>query len=154
MNDAILIALRRIIRAVALHSRRLLEEHGLTAPQLAALQALAQSETLSARELAQMLHLSQPTITGILDRLEGRDLITRSRSGADRRALEISVTDSGREALKSAPPLLQQRFAEELAKLQSWEQTLILATLQRVAAMMDVGELPAAPYLITSPEKL
>jgi DNA-binding MarR family transcriptional regulator len=150
----ILVALRRIIRTVALHSRQLVEEHGLTSLQLAALHELARHGPMAARELAQWVQVSQPTITGVLDRLEQRQLITRTRSSKDRRALNIAMTDQGREVLVAAPPLLQQRFTEALGQLQSWEQTLILATLQRIAAMMDAGDLPAAPLLETAPDQL
>jgi len=150
----ILIALRRIIRTVALHSRQLMEEHGLTSVQLAALHELAGRGPLSARELARCVQVSQPTITGVLDRLEQRQLITRTRGSKDRRTLHIAMTDQGREMLAAAPPLLQQQFTAALAQLESWEQTMILATLQRIAAMMDARDLPAAPLLETAPEQL
>jgi DNA-binding MarR family transcriptional regulator len=159
MNDVasvsrnILIALRRIIRTVALHSRQLTEEHGLTGVQLAALHELANHGPMAARDLARWLQVSQPTITGVLDRLEQRLLITRSRNSKDRRTLDIAMTDRGREVLAAAPPLLQQQFTEALTGLESWEQTMILATLQRIAAMMDAGDLPAAPLLETAPEQ-
>jgi DNA-binding MarR family transcriptional regulator len=150
----ILIALRRIIRTVALHSRQLMEEHGLTSVQLAALHELASRGPLSARELARCVQVSQPTITGVLDRLEQRQLITRTRSSKDRRTLHIAMTDQGRELLAATPPLLQQQFTVALTQLESWEQTMILATLQRIAAMMDAGDLPAAPLLETAPDQL
>ena len=154
MKRSILVALRRIIRAVDLHSHRLMEEHGLTGPQLAALQEIVRCGTASTRSLARSLHVSQPTITGILDRLERGGLITRTRNGTDRRAIDVAITEEGQRLLAAAPPLLQERFSEELEKLQTWEQTTILATLQRVAAMMDAGDLTAAPYLVTGPERL
>jgi DNA-binding MarR family transcriptional regulator len=154
MHREILVALRRIIRAVDLHSRQLMEGHGLTGPQLVALQALSRGGTLSARDLARTVHVSQATVTGILDRLERRALITRARSESDRRALDVMLTDEGRRVLAAAPPLLQQRFAEALAQLQGWEQTMILATLQRVATMMDAADLEARPHLITGPDSL
>lgn len=154
VSRSILVSIRRIIRTVALHSRRLMEEHDLTTVQLAALHELALQGPVSARELAQRVEVSQPTMTGVLDRLEQRQLITRVRSSKDRRALVISATDQGRELLASAPPLLQQQFLANLARLQLWEQTMILATLQRVAAMMDASDLAAAPVLDPGPEQL
>lgn len=154
LHRDILTSLRRIIRAVDLYSHRLMEGHGLTGPQLAALQELDRSGTLSARDLSRAVQVSQPTVTGILDRLERRQLIARTRSDADRRALEITLTDEGRRVLKDAPPLLQQHFVAELARLETWEQTMILATLQRIAMMMDADKLQAAPLLVTGAELL
>ena len=37
--------------------------------------------------------------------------------------------------LKNAPSLLQDRFRRELLTLQQWEQTQMLATLQRIATI-------------------
>lgn len=154
MNRSILSALRRIIRAIDLHSHHLMDEHGLTGPQLAALHEIARGGVVSASEVARAMQLSQPTMTGILERLERRKLITRTRSGTDRRTVDIGITDEGRRLLATAPPLLQERFSTALARLQPWEQTMILATLQRIAAMMDAEDLPATPQLVTGPEQL
>jgi DNA-binding MarR family transcriptional regulator len=154
LHREILVALRRIIRAVDLHSRQLMDACGLTGPQLVALRELARGGTSTARDLARTVQVSQATTTGILDRLERRGLITRARSESDRRALDVALTDEGRRVLAAAPPLLQQRFTAELAQLQGWEQTMILATLQRVAAMMDAQNLEARPHLITGVDSL
>jgi hypothetical protein len=61
------------------------------------------------------------------------------------------ITEEGLEAMRASPSLMQERFTQELKKLADWERTLILATLQRVASMMQAEELPASPVLITGP---
>lgn len=139
IEDQIVVAIRRVIRAVDLHSRQLVEEHGLTGPQLAVLREISRMGSFSAGALAQAVHLSPPTLSGILDRLERRGLLKRTRSDHDRRSLVVTVTEAGQGILKGAPSLLQGRFKRELEKLEDWEQTMILATLQRVAAMMDLS---------------
>lgn len=137
LHREILVVLRRIMRAVEMYSHRLNVEHGVTGPQLVALHALAQRGRLSAQDLARAVQVSRPTITGILDRLERHELVTRTRSDTDRRALNIAITDKGQRLLASAPAALHERFASRLAELDGWEQSLVLATLQRVAIMMD-----------------
>ena len=146
-ENRVIVALRRISRAIDLHSRALVQQHGLTAPQLAALQAVGALQPVSVSGVARNIHLSLATVTGIFNRLESRELVTRSRNGQDRRTVIIELTDSGVELLKSAPSLLQDRFRRELAKLEQWEQTQLLASLQRIAAMMDAEEIEAAPVL-------
>jgi hypothetical protein len=47
--------------------------------------------------------------------------------------------------VRQAPPLLQEHFMKRFAELKEWEQTLILASLQRVAAMMEAAELRDVP---------
>ena len=151
MENQIVAAIRRIMRAVDLHSRRLAEEHGLTGPQLATLQAAASLGEPSTGVLARAVHLSGPTVTGILDRLTKRGLVDRTRNGQDRRSVTVCLTSDGEKILAAAPSLLQDRFRQELVSLEEWEQTTILATLQRIAAMMDAESLDASPLLVPGP---
>ena len=152
IEDQIVAAIRRIMRAVDLHSRHLAEEHGLTGPQLATLQAASRlGEASSTGALARAVHLSGPTVTGILDRLAKRGLVERARNGQDRRSVTITITRRGEEVMAAAPSLLQDRFRAELARVEDWEQTMILAMLQRIAAMMDAESLDASPVLVPGP---
>ncbi len=151
IENQIVAAIRRIMRAVDLHSRHLAEEHGLTGPQLATLQAAARLGEASTGALARAVHLSGPTVTGILDRLAKRGLVDRARNGQDRRSVTVTLTHSGQEVLAVAPSLLQDRFRRELVRLEEWEQTMILAMLQRIAAMMDAESLDASPVLVPGP---
>ena len=152
IEDQIVAAIRRIMRAVDLHSRHLAEEHGLTGPQLATLQAASRlGEASSTGALARAVHLSGPTVTGILDRLAKRGLVERARNGQDRRSVTITITPLGEEVMAAAPSLLQDRFRAELVRVEEWEQTMILAMLQRIAAMMDAESLDASPVLVPGP---
>lgn len=45
IGDAVIIALRRVIRALDLHSRTLVESHGLTGPQALILKALVRGQS-------------------------------------------------------------------------------------------------------------
>ncbi len=147
LEEQILVALRRITRAIDLRSRTLLQDYGLTAPQLTTLQAIARLETATAGALAKEVHLGHPTVTGILNRLELRGMVARVRSDQDRRTVQVSLTDEGQRVLNDAPSLLQDQFQDELEKLKGWERTQILATLQRIADMMDATTIDAAPVL-------
>lgn len=147
LEDQVIVALRRITRAIDLHSRDLMLEFGLTAPQLAALQAVQRLQPVTLGALARSIHLSQGTITGILTRLEKRGFVTRSQSVADRRSTLVELTSDGEEFLNAAPSLLQDTFRHELLRLKEWEQTQMLATLQRIASMMDAQDLDASPVL-------
>jgi len=149
IEDQIIAALRRIIRAVDLHSRWLVERYGLTWPQLAVLREAERLKAVPAGELARAANLSQATVTGILDRLERRELITRARSGQDRRSVIVTITEAGDAVLRTEPSLLQDRFRRRLIELEEWERTMILGTLQRMAQMMEAEDIEAAPVLVT-----
>lgn len=146
-HDDILIALRRIIRAVDLHSKKLVKETGLTAPQLVVMQTLLRSGALMPSTLSREISLSQPTVTAILDRLEKAGLVDRVRSEVDRRSVFAELTDKGREAASSAPELLQSDFLNAFRELPGWEQHMLIAALQRVSDLMDADTLDASPFL-------
>jgi DNA-binding MarR family transcriptional regulator len=146
IGERVIVALRRVIRAVDLHSRALVESHGLTGPQALILKAL-QNGSLPAGELATRVSLSQGTVTDILNRLERRGLISRIRDREDRRRVLVAATDAALSLLEQSPPLLQESFVQRFGRLQDWEQTQLLASLQRIAAMMDAEHIDAAPVL-------
>jgi len=146
-EQQIVAAIRRIIRAVDLHSRRLVEGYGLTGPQLVVLEAVTRRGSVSPSTLARVVHLSQATVTGIVQRLERRGLIERTRSTTDRRSVEITPTRAGRVLIDAAPSLLQDRFRAALSGLEDGERLQILATLERVASLMDAGRLDTSPHL-------
>ena len=140
-------ALRRVIRAVDLHSRALVRSHGLTAPQALVLKEIIAAGELQVGTLAQRVSLSHATITDILNRLERRGLVSRSRSEVDRRRVLARATAAAEQTLERAPPLLQESFAARFTGLADWEQSMLLASLQRIAALMDAERIDAAPVL-------
>jgi DNA-binding MarR family transcriptional regulator len=149
MNSAeeVLTALRRVIRATDLHSRHLEKTVGLTAPQLLLLQILRQRGQVTIGALAREMNLSQATVTTVMDRLEDRGLVTRTRSDSDKRKVLAALTEDGDKLLINAPTLLQQQFVRQFQDLQDWEQSMIISALQRVAQMMDAQHLDASPVL-------
>lgn len=149
--DQVLMALRRIIRAIDVHSHRLVQVCGLTGPQFMILREIGRRGTPSPTELARAVSLSNPTVTGILNRLAQRDLITRERSESDRRRLQISLTPAGAEAMRAAPTMLEDTLARSFTEIQDWEQSLILASLQRLAGIFNAEGLDAAPILASGP---
>jgi len=146
LEEEIVAALRRILRAVAMHSHQLHESCGLTGPQLLALRVLAQAGELTVSALARNVSLSQSTTSEILRRLVKQGLVER-KTGEDRRSKIVRVTEEGKQRALDAPSLLQDRFHEELGKREEYEQTQFLATLQELAAMMDAEDIDAAPIL-------
>ena len=149
MSEQILVTLRKIIRAIDLHSKKLIQQCGLTGPQLIILKEINRLNNISVSELAISVSLSNATVTDILDRLEERGFVYRNRSDKDKRRVLVTLTDLARETLKKTPPLIQEHFTSELEKLQKWEQTSLLSSLQRIVSMMEAEEIEAKPILIS-----
>ena len=150
--DDVLVALRRIARAVDLHSHKLMQTTGLTGPQLLLLQTLKrQGDAMPIGELAEALSLSQGTVTSILERLVKKTLVEKTRSTLDKRKVYVSLTAAGSAAIAHAPTPLQEHFVSAFKQLQDWEQNLILSSLQRVGQMMNADGIDAAPILYDRP---
>lgn len=147
LEDQVIIELRRIMRATQLSARTLARESGMTTSQLIVLQVLRAQGEMTARQIAESMHLTQATVTSLLDRLQERGWITRERGEKDRRRVHVRLTDAGERQLNRAPESLQQRFVSQFAALQPWEQSSILAALQRVAHLLDAASIDASPVL-------
>lgn len=145
--EEVLVSLRRVTRAIDLHSKYLMKTAGLTAPQMLILQTLRDQGDAIISDIAGQVSLSQATVTSIIDRLEKRGLVTRARSSQDKRKVYACLTDEGFELIRNAPTPLQDYFKRQFGDLHDWEQTQILSSLQRLAQMMDAQHIDAAPLL-------
>ena len=151
ISEEVLVALRRIIRAIDLYSKELVRNYSLTGPQLLLLREIVYLRDTTVGGLAKRANLSSATVTGILDRLEKRGLVERTRSDHDRRKVVVRATAEGIDLYQKAPSMLQERFVSEFAKLHDWEQTLILSSLQHIATMMEAKDIEASPFLVSGP---
>ena len=147
LTSASLRALRRILRAADLGSRKLASATGLAPSHLLVLREIEQRGETTPSVLAAALQFGQATITNIVDRLEAGSLVTRQRSGQDKRQIILTVTDAGRAMIERAPDLLQTRFSERFADLPAWERAMILAALERLGALLGAEAIDAAPLL-------
>ncbi|GAB3606620.1 MarR family transcriptional regulator [Conyzicola nivalis] len=116
---ALAVASRSVIGAY----RPILEPLGLTHPQYLVMLALWETEPRSLTELADVLRLEPATLSPIVKRLEAGGFLTRQRSTADERQLEVRLTEAGRALRTEATRVPPQVVAalgvdvEELAEL-------------------------------------
>ena len=88
-----------------LMKRRFEEEaksHGVTLPQWRTLAQVAASDGISQKSLALAIDADQMTVSGMLDRLERRGLVTRLVDPADSRAKLARITNEGSDVVESA----------------------------------------------------
>lgn len=144
-----LVALRRILRATETSARTLTRVTGLTTPQLMVLEVLRDGEA-TPKTIAQRVGVAQATATALIEKLEHRGLLRRQRGTTDRRQFWLSLTEAGQTAVDAAPDPLQVRFAARFEALPDWEQAMIVASLERVASLMEAPDAEqAAPLLHT-----
>jgi DNA-binding MarR family transcriptional regulator len=151
----ILIKLRRIVRSVNLESKRVDKELGVSIPQLLCLQFLAEQDKFraNASKLKGFLNLNASTITGIISRLEKKNLVVKLPKSIDKRITLISLTAKGKELLQNAPITFQQKLSEKLQALPPEKLKTIIEGIDLLAELMEVDEIDALP-IITSEEFL
>jgi MarR family transcriptional regulator, organic hydroperoxide resistance regulator len=74
----------------------LLEELQLTYPQYLVMMVLWEQDGLSVSALGERLYLDSGTLTPLLKRMEQAELLSRQRSAADERRVEVFLTAKGR----------------------------------------------------------
>ena len=146
--EQLLISLRQVIRAIDIHSKQLNKKSGLTGPQLMVMTKNSQLVAPMAKQVAKEINLSPATVTSIIDRLEAKKLVKRKRSQLDKRKVELYLSSAGEVLLQGAPKPLQEHFIKRYQALESWEQSQLLSSVERIASMMDAEELDAAPVLM------
>lgn len=101
---------------------------GLTAPQATILTLL--SEPTSMSHFAERMGCDASNITGIVDRLEAKDLVVRSVDKSDRRVKRIARTAAGNEAVS--------RFHQELVRASSLAKLTPKAKRGLLSALAEV----------------
>ncbi len=144
-------ALRRILRAADRDTRLLATTTGLTPSQLGVLQEVGRHSALPPTSIASATGISPANVTAIVDRLLAKGLVMRQRGHVDRRQILVSLTDEGRILSDKAPEALQERFLAAFRALPEWERAMILASLERLGALMDVQDIDAAPLIDAGP---
>lgn len=137
IEERVIVALRRITRAVDIHSDFLQRNFGLTGPQLTILRVIHRLEPVSAGELAKSANFNRGTLTGILDRLELNGFVMRHRRPPDRRTVILKLTAAGKRVLAEAPFLLRSHFLQELNRMAAPAQAALLNTLEQTASLME-----------------
>jgi DNA-binding MarR family transcriptional regulator len=118
------------------------ERFRLTLPQFYTLLRLHQmSGTCKMSDLADATHQSAASLTGVVDRLLEKDLVTRVRHERDRRQVMVVVTPQGSTLINEIKQARREQMQAALAHVQMHEIETLLALLDRViAGMLQVLE--------------
>jgi DNA-binding MarR family transcriptional regulator len=126
----------QLARRVAL----VLKPHQLSEAQYNVLRILrgAGAEGHTCSEVATRLVTHDPDVTRLLDRLEARGLLVRSREHSDRRVVTTRITRQGLALLDTLDGPVRTAVDEALAHLPA-------ARLTALSALLEAARLPAAP---------
>jgi MarR family 2-MHQ and catechol resistance regulon transcriptional repressor len=119
-------ALEALVRAQANLTRRLaadLERIGVSATGFTMLVLLTSAGgRLELRTMRRRLGASKATATEVLDTLENRGFVTRSRLESDRRAVAVALTQAGHNLVTHAFPSHAERVREAFGVLDEAEK--------------------------------
>ena len=137
----IIYQIRRLIQAKELYTKELNKKYQVSASQLNCLLALYENGPLPPSQIARYIMVKSSTVTGIIDRLEQKGLVNRTRTSPDRRVITVELTESGKTLAENAPPPIQQKVLEGLRSLPHGEIEKIVLGLNMLTAMLDVQDL-------------
>ncbi|MCV6608266.1 MAG: MarR family transcriptional regulator [Campylobacterales bacterium] len=106
-----------------------LDKLGITYPQYLVLLVLWEKDHLTVNEIGERLILKSNTITPLLKRMEGLDLISRSRDKNDERKVIIKLTKKAKEMEKDASLIPETLVTGEIAKGVSFQEMMELKKL-------------------------
>lgn len=117
------------------YMRKNFEDIGITAPQGMVIGTLFKAGEMKITELSKKVNLSNSTISGIVDRLEKQDLVIRTRSEKDRRAVYVNITPKVKDMYKEIHKKTEKSFEDLLSGGSPEDITKIidgLNTLKRI----------------------
>lgn len=122
-------------------SKRMKSSLGVTGPQRLVLRIVGRFPGILPGQLAGILHVHPSTVTGILERLARRGLVTRDLDPRDRRRARLGLTAKGRMLDVAAPGTVEAAVSEALstlsaAKIRDAAEVLakLTATLEKTAS--------------------
>jgi homoprotocatechuate degradation regulator HpaR len=114
-----------------------LREHDLSPQQWRVLRALVEVDELDASEIAVRCALLMPSLSRILQNLDGRGLILRTVSPADQRRSLVSISDSGRALFDKIAPLSEERYRTITEKFGYGKLELLYDLLDELIEKID-----------------
>jgi len=109
-----------------------LDKAGLTPPQFYVLATIGYAGGLPFGEIGAKMMVTVSNLTGIVDRLEEKKLVTRKRDENDRRVVHVVLTEKGAKLYKNTIPVFESSAAKIFAILRSPEQKELSALLRKL----------------------
>jgi len=136
LEDEAAISLHRTADQIHGRFSDLLKPHGLSPTQFNALRILrgAGDGGRTCSEIAERMVNRDPDITRLLDRLERRGLVARSREGRDRRVIITRISQAGLELLRTLDRPVEEFNRKQMGQLSEPQLKTLVKLLEAVRA--------------------
>ena len=148
LTKEIVLAIRRMTRAMYLDSKQMVKNFGLSNPQCLVLKAIDTNGPSSLVELSRYLNVSSANMTGLVDRLEKKGLVRRCRKEGDRRITIVELTEAGMPLSRSVPDPIEEKLINGLGDVSVDVLKKITQAIQEVVVLLDaknVADVPLDP---------
>lgn len=127
--------IKRIHNTFAGSGSRFIRQQNLTFSQMEMMLYLMRNSgrPICQKELEEALHLTNPTVTGLLSRLEEKGMVVRRVDEKDRRFRRVELSQDGREVLKKVGDEIHRTERKLFGCLNREETDQLLELLDRVA---------------------
>lgn len=129
--------IRKLSRYLDKYSKYLSNKYHITLPQLLCLNELRAEQELNLTELTRRLNLNNSAITGIIDRLELKNYVQRVKTGKDRRAIHLRLTDEGRIFAEKSLQIFNLDCFFDNTKITEQETEVLLQNLGKIISLLD-----------------
>ena len=111
----------------------------ITATQWIVLMHLRDGLAINASDLCSQLRHDSGALTRVIDQLEARGLVQRERSRADRREVQLRLTDAGTQMVASLVPKVVDRFNFALREFSRAEAAELNRLLTKLIGSLDTA---------------
>ena len=139
--------IRRIFQVLTEQSRKVESETSLIGSQLWVMKLLGETSPMRVSDLARRTYLHPATMVGLLDRLEAKGLVRRTRSEEDRRVVHVDLTEQGRETVKNSPEVVQNLLVSGLEAHNDQKLKKISEGLGDIVAILGAQEVPPQLFM-------
>lgn len=143
---------RVIVRAAQKYSQRVEKQLGVTGAQLWVMKEIYQSPGLRVGEIAKKMAIHQTTTSNLLDALEKKNMVKKTRTANDQRIVIISLTEQGRELIEQTTGPVRGLLPEALSQMHPSDLDQLgqsLDVLMKCIAQIDVEESALLPLPFT-----
>jgi MarR family 2-MHQ and catechol resistance regulon transcriptional repressor len=123
----------RTATQIALRGAALFRRFGLTEAQFNVLFALKYKKNdWTQSELGKRLVVTRASITSVLDKLEGKELVRRNEVAGNRRIYHISLTEAGRQLIDEVEPVYREEIHRALASFNDQQCRELIGLLEKI----------------------
>jgi DNA-binding MarR family transcriptional regulator len=137
--------LRRTLNLLQPRMEALFTDHEFTFVQWCVLMQLRDGLANRAADISRNLNHDSGALTRIIDQLEARGMIERTRSTEDRRIVVLALTPQGRDALETVIPGVVEQVNDLFGDFSREEMGTLVRLLNHMIEKLQDGEKETGP---------